>query len=81
MSKNENIQNANSAPIKIVENLGYTNKVVKEPLAFFSRKLKDPQTKYSITELELLSIVECLKEFKSMLWGQSIKLYTDHKKI
>ena len=29
MSKNENVQNANSAPIKIVENLSYTNKVVK----------------------------------------------------
>ena len=35
------------------------------PLAFFSRKLNDPQSKYSITELELLSIVECLREFKS----------------
>ena len=33
------------------------------PLAFFSRKLSDTQRKYSVTELELLSIVECLKEF------------------
>ena len=48
------------------------------PLAFFSRKLNDLQSKYSITELELLSIVECLKEFKSMLWGQRIKVYTTH---
>ena len=48
------------------------------PLAFYSRKLNDPQKKYSITELELLSIVECLKEVKSMLWGQRIKVYTDH---
>ena len=46
------------------------------PLAFFSRKLNDPQSKYSITELELLSIVECLREFKSMLWGQRIRVYT-----
>ena len=51
------------------------------PLAFFSRKLNDPQSKYSITELELLSIVECLREFKSMLWGQRIKVYTDHKNL
>ena len=29
MSKNTNVQNANSAPIKIVENLSYTNRVVK----------------------------------------------------
>jgi hypothetical protein len=50
-------------------------------LAFFSRKLSNTQQKYSITELELLSIVECLKEFKGMLWGQRIKVYTDHKNL
>jgi len=51
------------------------------PLAFFSRKLSETQRKYSITELELLSIVECLKEFKGMLWGQRLKVYTDHKNL
>ena len=43
-------------------------------LAFFSRKSSVTEQKYSITELELLSIVECLKEFKGMLWGQRIKV-------
>ena len=38
-------------------------------IAYFSRKLSEAQRKYSITELELLSIVECLKEFKGVLWG------------
>ena len=51
------------------------------PIAFFSRKLSETQRKYSVTELELLSIVECLKEFKGMLWGQRIKVYTDHKNL
>ena len=51
------------------------------PIAFFSRKLSSPQTKYSVTEQELLSIVECLKEFKGMLWGQKIKVYTDHQNL
>ena len=37
------------------------------PLAFFSRKLSETQQKYSVTELELLSIVETLKEFRGML--------------
>jgi hypothetical protein len=50
-------------------------------LAFFSRKLSVKQLKYSVTEIELLAIVETLKEFKGMLWGQCIKVYTDHKNL
>ena len=48
------------------------------PIAFFSRKLNSAQSKYSITKLELLSIVEKLKEFKGMLLGQKNEVYTDH---
>ncbi len=50
------------------------------PIAFFSRKLSEMQQKYSVTEIEFLAIVETLKEFKRMLWGQDIKVYTDQKK-
>jgi hypothetical protein len=49
------------------------------PIAFFSKKLSKMQQKYSVTESELLAIVETLKEFKGMLWGQDIKVFTDHK--
>ena len=38
-------------------------------IVFFSRKLSDPQSKYTVTELELLAIVETLKEFNGILWG------------
>ncbi len=48
------------------------------PIAFFSRKLSETQTKYSVTKIELLAIVETLKEFQGMLWGQQRKVYTDH---
>ncbi len=39
------------------------------------------QQKYSVTEIELLAIGETLKEFKGMLWGHDIKVYTDHKNL
>ena len=51
------------------------------PLAFFSRKLSETQRKYSVTEIELLAIVETLKEFKGMLWGQQLVVYTDHQNL
>ncbi|KAL7477367.1 LOW QUALITY PROTEIN: hypothetical protein ACHAW6_003176, partial [Cyclotella cf. meneghiniana] len=49
------------------------------PLAFFSHKLSKPQTKYTVTER--WNFLECLKEFKGMLWGQCIKVYMDHKNL
>jgi hypothetical protein len=51
------------------------------PIAFFSWRLSTTQHKYSDIELELLAIVNTLKEFKGMLWGQSIKVYTDHANL
>jgi hypothetical protein len=51
------------------------------PIAFFSRKLSNVQSKYSVTKIELLAMVETLKEFQGMLWGQTIKVYTDRKNL
>ncbi len=51
------------------------------PITFFSRKLSEMQQKCIVTEIKLLAIVETLKEFKGMLWGQDIKVYTDHKNL
>ncbi len=51
------------------------------PIAFFSRKLSVMQTKYSVTKIELLAIIETLEEFQGVLWGQTIKVYTDHKNL
>jgi hypothetical protein len=52
-----------------------------KPLAFYSRKLTDPQTRYTVTELELLAIVETLHEYKCILLGHLITIYTDHKNL
>ena len=34
-----------------------------------------------MTKQELLAIVETPKEFKGMLWGQQLTVYTDHKNL
>jgi RNase H-like domain found in reverse transcriptase len=50
------------------------------PVAFYSCKLNQAQQNYTIGEKEILSIVETLKEYCTMLYGcQHIYVYRDHK--
>ena len=52
-----------------------------KPIAFYSIKNIDYQQGYKVTDKELLSIVETLKEFRAILPGQKIRIDTDHKNL
>jgi hypothetical protein len=52
-----------------------------KPIAYWSRKLNPAQTRYTITEHKLLSIIEALKEFRNILLGHHIQVFTDHQNL
>jgi hypothetical protein len=50
-------------------------------IAFFIWKLFNMQCKFSVTDIKLLVIIKTFKEFKGMIWGQNIKVFTDHANL
>jgi RNase H-like domain found in reverse transcriptase len=46
------------------------------PIAFYSRNLTETQRKYMAGEREIISKVESLNEFRTMLLGYCTKIYT-----
>ena len=58
--------------------LGSVISQIGQPIDFYLRKLNPAQTCYTVTERELLAIVETLKGYRNILLGHSIKVYTDH---
>ena len=53
----------------------------RQPLAFFSRKLRNPEKKYSTFDRELLAVHLAIRHFRHMLEGVSYTICTDHKPL
>lgn len=52
-----------------------------EPLAFFSKKLRPPERKYSTFDRELLALYLGIRHFRYFLEGRQFVAYTDHKPL
>lgn len=62
--------------------LSQTDKDNKEhPVAFWSRKTLDRETRYSASEVECLAAVEAIKHFAHYLHGAHFTLVTDHRAL
>ena len=52
-----------------------------KPIAFYSIKITGAQKRYTVTEKEMLSTVETLKEIITILIGKILRTYNDHNNI
>lgn len=51
------------------------------PVAFFSRKLRDAETRYSAFDRELLAVYLAIRHFRHFVEGRQFQVFTDHKPL
>ncbi|GFX02126.1 retrovirus-related Pol polyprotein from transposon opus [Trichonephila clavipes] len=51
------------------------------PIAFFSKKLTETQTRWATIEREAYSVIEALKRFDSWIFGAEIEVISDHNPL
>ena len=51
------------------------------PIAYFSRKLTPPETRYSTFDRELLAVYLSIRHFRHMVEGREFSVLTDHKPL
>ena len=51
------------------------------PIGYFARKFNSAQSKYTVTEKNILSIIEWLKYFCTIIYGHRVTTHTDHKNL
>jgi hypothetical protein len=53
--------------------LSQTRNGEERPVAYCSRQLNLAETKYSVTELEILALIYAVKQFRCYLYGRTFK--------
>ena len=61
--------------------LSVTREGLEYPVAYFSRKLKDREKRYSASELEGLAVVAAVLHFDTYLVSQPFSIETDHRAL
>ena len=51
------------------------------PVAYASRALTDPETRYAVIEKEMLAIVFALEKWNQLTYGHQVTILTDHKPL
>jgi len=52
-----------------------------QPVAYFSRKLRDAETRYPAIDCEALAVVEGVRAFDCYVYGRRFYIYTDHRPL
>ncbi|CAL8465899.1 g5435 [Coccomyxa elongata] len=53
----------------------------EHPIAFYSKRMTDAETRYSVQEQELLAIKKALEHWRHYLFGQQFDVETDHESL
>ena len=61
--------------------LGATLMQNGQPIAFASRALTDPETRYAQIEKEMLAVVFALQKFDQYVYGRPVTIQSDHKPL
>lgn len=51
------------------------------PIAFISRKLHEPETRYSTSEQEILAVLFAIQQFRCYIFNQKFIVYSDNKAL